>query len=168
VTTIRVPLKDRPYSVEIATFGNNFVRRLRDLGFSSSNRIFIITSQSLKKAGHLRHIERVLSKGKFDVRSVVLPNGESVKNLDTLKTLFKRGFAFGLDRKSLVVALGGGVITDIAGFFASTYMRGIDYVSIPTTLLGMVDASIGGKTGVDLLEGKKSRGGLLAAAPCLD
>jgi 3-dehydroquinate synthetase len=60
----------------------------------------------------------------------------------------------GLDRKSTVIALGGGVISDMAGFAASTYMRGIQWIAVPTTLLAMVDASLGGKTGFDLPEGK--------------
>ena len=83
-----------------------------------------------------------------------MPAGEEHKNLETISYLWKSFLENGLDRKSTVIALGGGVIGDMAGFAASTYMRGIDWIGIPTTLLSMVDASVGGKTGFDLPEGK--------------
>jgi shikimate kinase/3-dehydroquinate synthase len=87
-------------------------------------------------------------------RKVVLPAGEKHKNLQTVSHLWKSFLESGLDRNSTVIALGGGVIGDLAGFAASTFMRGIDWVAVPTTLLSMVDASLGGKTGFDLPEGK--------------
>ncbi|MEB2334200.1 MAG: 3-dehydroquinate synthase [Anaerolineaceae bacterium] len=92
---------------------------------------------------------------KFNIeKSIVIPAGEEHKNLETVSRLWKAFLENGLDRKSAVIALGGGVIGDLAGFAASTYMRGIDWIAVPTTLLAMVDASIGGKTGFDLPEGK--------------
>lgn len=87
-------------------------------------------------------------------KSIILPAGEERKNLETISLLWKAFLENGLDRKSTVIALGGGVIGDMTGFAASTYMRGIDWIGIPTTLLSMVDASLGGKTGFDLPEGK--------------
>ncbi len=89
-----------------------------------------------------------------DVPSVILPAGEEHKNLETVSRLWKAFLENGLDRKSTVIALGGGVVSDMTGFAASTYMRGINWIAVPTTLLSMVDASIGGKTGFDLPEGK--------------
>ena len=86
--------------------------------------------------------------------SIVLPAGEQYKTLDTVRTLYDRFVACSLDRAGVVVALGGGVITDMAGFAASTFMRGIPLVQVPTTLLGMVDASVGGKVAVDHPQGK--------------
>ncbi|MGZ9221586.1 MAG: iron-containing alcohol dehydrogenase, partial [Anaerolineales bacterium] len=83
-----------------------------------------------------------------------IPAGEGYKTLDTINQIWHAFLNAGLDRKSTVIALGGGVIGDLAGFAASTYMRGINWVAIPTTLLAMVDASLGGKTGFDLPEGK--------------
>ncbi|MCL4261304.1 MAG: AAA family ATPase, partial [Anaerolineales bacterium] len=105
-------------------------------------------------------------------KSIVIPAGEEHKNLETVSRLWKAFLENGLDRKSVVVALGGGVIGDLAGFAASTYMRGIDWIAVPTTLLAMVDASIGGKTGFDLPEGKNLIGSfhppkLVAADPSL-
>ncbi len=84
----------------------------------------------------------------------MIPAGEEYKNLETVSRLWKSFLEHGFDRKSTVIALGGGVIGDLSGFAASTYMRGIAWVGVPTTLLSMVDASLGGKTGFDLPEGK--------------
>jgi 3-dehydroquinate synthase len=99
---------------------------------------------------HLARIKNILG----DIPAVIIPAGEEYKNLDTISHLWKSFLANGLDRKSTVIALGGGVIGDMTGFAAATYMRGIHWIGVPTTLLSMVDASIGGKTGFDLPEGK--------------
>lgn len=85
---------------------------------------------------------------------VTIPPGERYKNLSTVRHLYNRMLAAGLDRKSLLVTLGGGVLGDLGGFAAATYLRGIPFVQMPTSLLAQVDASIGGKTGVDLPGGK--------------
>lgn len=110
----------------------------------------IVTDENI--AGY--HLEKVKQAIGHDVKSVVIPAGEEQKNLETVSHLWKSFLEHGLDRKSTVIALGGGVIGDMAGFAASTYMRGIQWIAVPTTLLSMVDASIGGKTGFDLPEGK--------------
>lgn len=90
-----------------------------------------------------------------DVACVMtIPAGEQHKTLATVQTLYAELLAAGIDRQATVVALGGGVVGDVAGFVAATYMRGVDFVQCPTSLLAMVDASVGGKTGVDLPEGK--------------
>jgi 3-dehydroquinate synthase len=85
---------------------------------------------------------------------VIIPPGESSKNVRTVSTLWQEFITAGIERGSTVVALGGGVVGDITGFAAATYMRGISWVILPTSLLAMVDASLGGKTGADLPEGK--------------
>ncbi len=85
---------------------------------------------------------------------VTVPAGEQHKTLATIATIYDALLAAGLDRKGTVVALGGGVVGDMAGFAAATYMRGVDFVQCPTSLLAMVDASVGAKTGVDLPQGK--------------
>jgi 3-dehydroquinate synthase len=84
----------------------------------------------------------------------VVPDGEQYKTLETIAQLYADFIAAGLDRGSTVIALGGGVVGDMAGFAAATYMRGVRFVQIPTTLLSMVDSSVGGKVGVDLPQGK--------------
>ncbi|MBZ0297801.1 MAG: 3-dehydroquinate synthase [Anaerolineae bacterium] len=89
-----------------------------------------------------------------DSHLVVMGDGEVYKNLDTVSQLYGDLVAAGLDRSSTVIALGGGVVGDTAGFAAATYMRGVRLVQVPTTLLSMVDSSVGGKVGVDLPQGK--------------
>ncbi len=85
---------------------------------------------------------------------VTIPAGEQHKTLATVQTIYDQLLAAGIDRQATVVALGGGVVGDVAGFVAATYLRGVDFVQCPTSLLAMVDASVGGKTGVDLPQGK--------------
>ena len=99
-------------------------------------------------------INTSLNNAGFDSKTVTVPAGEAYKNLEIIQELWHGFLTHGLDRKSTVIALGGGVIGDMAGFAASTYMRGIQWIGVPTTLLSMVDASLGGKTGFDLPEGK--------------
>jgi len=103
---------------------------------------------------HAEPVIASLKKAGFDSKLISIPAGESRKNLETISELWSSFLQNGLDRKSTVIALGGGVIGDMAGFAAATYMRGIHWVCVPTTLLSMVDASLGGKTGFDLPEGK--------------
>ena len=81
---------------------------------------------------------------------IVLKDGEKEKNFKNYLRIIEKAESIGLTRKDVIIALGGGVIGDIAGFAASTYMRGIDYIQIPTTLLSMVDSSVGGKTAIDM------------------
>jgi 3-dehydroquinate synthase len=98
-------------------------------------------SESLRRAG-------------FFVESLIISAGEQFKTIDTVSFLWRGFLAAGMDRKSTVVALGGGVTGDLAGFAAAAFMRGIPWVGVPTSLLAMVDSSLGGKTGCDLSEGK--------------
>jgi shikimate kinase/3-dehydroquinate synthase len=110
----------------------------------------IVTDENVAK----HHLEKIKHAIGADAKSIVIPAGEEHKNLETVSFLWKSFLEAGLDRKSTVIALGGGVIGDMSGFAAATYMRGINWIGIPTTLLSMVDASLGGKTGFDLPEGK--------------
>lgn len=89
-----------------------------------------------------------------DAPVITMPAGEKHKNLDTVRELYDQMLEAGLDRSGVVLALGGGVVGDVAGFVAATYLRGLPLIQAPTSLLAMVDASVGGKTGVDLLQGK--------------
>ncbi|MBT3864766.1 3-dehydroquinate synthase [Candidatus Peregrinibacteria bacterium] len=95
-----------------------------------------------------------LKKAGLNAEIFSFPYGEKSKNLQTVENLENQMIEKGFDRSSCIIALGGGVVGDIAGFVASTFMRGIPYVQVPTTLLAMVDSSIGGKTGVNLKHGK--------------
>jgi 3-dehydroquinate synthase len=85
---------------------------------------------------------------------ITVPDGEQHKTLDTVRTLYDAFIEAGLDRKAVIVAVGGGVVGDMAGFAAATYLRGVAFVQVPTSLLAMVDASVGGKVAVDLPQGK--------------
>ena len=85
---------------------------------------------------------------------ITIPAGEQHKTLATVQTIYDQMLNAGVDRQATVVALGGGVVGDVAGFVAATYLRGVDFVQCPTSLLAMVDASVGGKTGVDMPQGK--------------
>ena len=98
---------------------------------------------------------------KSDIKSfnkIIISSGEENKNIDTCISIWDQLNSFKADRKSLLINLGGGVLTDIGGFAASTYLRGIEFINIPTTLLGMVDAAHGGKTGIDFKQLKNQIG----------
>jgi 3-dehydroquinate synthase len=122
--------------------------RARNLG-----QPIVVTDENVAQLQAHRVMASLRNAG-FNPHLLIIPAGEGYKNLDTVQTLWHRFLESGLDRRSTVIALGGGVIGDLAGFAAATYMRGIHWVSLPTTLLSMVDASLGGKTGFDLPEGK--------------
>jgi len=92
--------------------------------------------------------------------NINIPPGESYKQIETLQSIWKQLLENNADRNSLMINLGGGVITDIGGFAASTFKRGIDFIHIPTTLLSMVDAAIGGKNGINFLQGKNQIGNI--------
>jgi 3-dehydroquinate synthase len=114
-------------------------------------KVAIITNPTIARL----HLETLLSK--IEVRElhiVEIPDGEKYKNMEYIEYILDKLFGFKLDRKSMLIALGGGVIGDMTGFCASLYQRGIDFVQIPTTLLAQVDASVGGKTGVNNKYGK--------------
>ncbi len=101
------------------------------------------------------HLEKVLRKIEAtELYVVVVPDGEEYKNMDTIEFILDRLFDHRLDRKSTLIAFGGGVIGDMTGFAASIFQRGVDFIQIPTTLLAQVDASVGGKTGINNRYGK--------------
>ena len=99
-------------------------------------------------------IVRQIEETGLQVERIVFPAGEASKTLETYVELVRGFAALGLTRTDFAIALGGGVVGDLTGFAAATYMRGIGFVQVPTTLLAMVDSSVGGKTGVDIPEGK--------------
>jgi shikimate kinase/3-dehydroquinate synthase len=107
---------------------------------------------------HADAIENGIELGGVRSATLVLPPGEEHKNTASLERIWSAALAAGADRKSVFVALGGGVVTDVVGFAAATWMRGVRWIGIPTTLLAMVDASVGGKTAIDLKDAKNSVG----------
>ncbi len=120
-------------------------------------RYVILTNPAVEKL-FAPTVTQSLAQADLPHAVMTMPDGERYKTLATVGELAKKLVNHGVDRKAAIVALGGGVVGDVGGFLASIYMRGIDVVQVPTTLLAQVDASIGGKTGVDLSEGKNLLG----------
>ena len=119
------------------------------LNFDTS--VVIVTNPTV--SGY--HLDTLLSKiSATQLHVVTIPDGEEYKTLSTIEDILNECFEYKLDRKSLLIAFGGGVIGDMTGFTASLYQRGIDFIQVPTTLLSQVDASVGGKTGVNNRYGK--------------
>ena len=122
-------------------------QRLKELG-SEEARVCVITDSNVEKL-YLKEVLKTLKGACRSLTSFTIPAGEEHKNLDEIRRLYVHLIEEGFDRKDILVSLGGGVTGDMTGFAAATYMRGIRFVQVPTTLLSQVDASIGGKTGVD-------------------
>lgn len=116
-----------------------------------NTKVLIVTNTTVQKL-HLQTLLTALKTNECFV--VALPDGESYKNFETLSQILEACFEHRLDRKSLLIAFGGGVIGDMTGFAASIYQRGINFIQVPTTLLSQVDASVGGKTGINNAYGK--------------
>ncbi len=116
-----------------------------------NRKVAIITNPTISKL-HLKRLMGSIEANELHI--VTIPDGEEYKSLHTVENILNELFRKKLDRKSLIIAFGGGVIGDISGFTASIYQRGIDFIQIPTTLLAQVDSSVGGKTGVNNSFGK--------------
>ncbi len=149
---LRVNLGSRAYPVEI---GAGLLRelgpKLCQQGFSG--RVAVVTDMVVGEI-YREVVLRSLSEAGLDPWLIEVPAGEEHKNLGSLAFIYDRLVEGGIDRRSPLVALGGGVMGDMAGFAAATFLRGIPLVQVPTTLLAQVDASIGGKTGIDHPLGK--------------
>lgn len=122
-------------------------------GIPPSSRHLLISDASVY-ALYGAMLLKTLRQAGYDIQTAIIPGGEEHKNLQTMAYLYEQMILSGLDRTSCVLALGGGIVGDTAGFAAASYMRGIPCIQIPTTLLAQVDSSIGGKTGVNLPQGK--------------
>lgn len=122
-----------------------------------NRKVCVITDSNVEKI-YLEEIMLILKSKIKDLTYTVFEAGENSKTLDTISKFYKHFTEAMLDRKSVIVALGGGVCGDMAGFAAATFMRGIPFVQIPTTLLSQVDSSVGGKTGVDFMGNKNMIG----------
>ena len=149
---VPVNLGDRSYIIHI---GAGVLGRLGALCAEAGlkGKCLIITDENVGGYYAKATVESLESAG-FSASVATLPAGEQTKCGDQVFELYSRCIDFGLDRHSFIVALGGGVIGDLAGYVAATYLRGIPFVQVPTSLLAMVDSSVGGKTGINLPEGK--------------
>ncbi len=153
--TVKVKLKNNPYSIIFSNNNEDLIKSFNS--FIPAKKVFFISDSNVAPL-YLKKLSDILKKEKFEVHSYVFKAGEQSKNLKTLSDIYNYALGIGIDRKFTVAALGGGVVGDTAGFFAATYMRGIKLVQIPTSLLAMVDSSIGGKTGVNIEGGKNIAG----------
>ena len=115
---------------------------------------YIIITDSNVSTLHGERVQATLRQMDLRVDMIDFPAGEASKNIQTSLQIVDRMIDLEADRTSALIALGGGVVGDITGFIASIYMRGIPYIQVPTTLLAQVDSSIGGKTGIDLPQGR--------------
>lgn len=140
--------------IHLKTDSNSYdiiIDSLKKIDLDKYSKILIVTNPCVSAL----HISKLLSCFNHkDTFICTLKDGEQYKNLASIESILENAFIHKLDRKSLIISFGGGVISDMSGFAASIYQRGIDFISIPTTLLAQVDASVGGKTGINNSFGK--------------
>lgn len=152
VSKLTVGLDDRAYDIVI---GPGILAQTGDiLGPIAADRHIVIISDEYVAALHLVALQTSLTKTARKIDALTVPAGEASKSMSVLARLLDDILALGVDRSVLLIALGGGVIGDLAGFAAASLLRGVDFVQIPTSLLAQVDSSVGGKTGVNAAKGK--------------
>jgi len=153
--TLKVDLGQRSYPIFI---GSDLIDRPELFeACSKASSIYIVTNTTVATLYAERLSKTLASFGK-SVRTIALPDGESFKDWKNLQTIFDELLKHGADRQTVLVALGGGVIGDMTGFAAASFMRGIRFIQVPTTLLSQVDSSVGGKTGINHPLGKNMIG----------
>src|SRR6266702_6524265 len=152
IERLRVELGERGYDILV---GPGLIGRAgaEILPLLRRRQAVIVTDETVARH-HLAPLRASLAKHGIAERTVVLPPGEGTKDLAHFGRLVDDILAGGVERRTMLVALGGGVVGDIAGFAAATLLRGIDFVQVPTTLLAQVDSSVGGKTGINTRHGK--------------
>ena len=147
-----VNLGDNSYNIEIEKgLIKNVGNKIKEL--FNCNKVFILTDKNVDKYyGDI--VEKSLEEAGFETSKYVIIPGEESKSFHSLLPIYNKLLDFRLTRKDLIITLGGGVVGDLGGFIASTFLRGVPFVQIPTSLLSQVDSSVGGKVGVDLERGK--------------
>lgn len=156
--TITVDLGERSYPIHVE---QGLMKKIPSL-LSQNNvgqKWALISQKNVMEVAGLDLLSDLRDDG-FRCEAITLPDGEIAKGMDQFAGVIGQMLKLGCDRTSTVLALGGGVVGDVAGFAAATFMRGVDYYQIPTTLLAMVDSSIGGKTGINLPQGKNLVGAI--------
>jgi 3-dehydroquinate synthase len=150
---VEVQLGDRSYPILI---GHGWLDRVAELAPlpERATRALVVTQQPVEAAGHVAPVVASLERAGLIVLRYDVPDGEPAKSTGVVRELWEACADGPLGRDDLIVAIGGGVVGDVAGFAAATWNRGIAFLQVPTTLLGQVDASIGGKTGINLPQGK--------------
>ena len=130
-------------------------KAMADIG--APENVLIVTDTNVQKL-YADELDELLLENGYDSAVMVIPAGEEHKRMKYIEDICEVCLAKGMDRKSMIIALGGGVVGDMAGFAAAIYMRGIDFIQIPTTLLSQSDSSVGGKTGIDFMDSKNILG----------
>jgi 3-dehydroquinate synthase len=156
--SFQVNLGDRSYSIDIKS-GLIKEDSLFLAKYNHGQKWIIITQHNLMELFGYNFLKKLENNG-FDVDFITIPNGEAAKSINEYSRIISQMIQYGCDRKTSIICLGGGVVGDVGGFVASSFMRGVDYFQIPTTLLAMVDSSIGGKTGINVSEGKNLVGAI--------
>ena len=155
--TLTVDLPGRAYDILIQRgLLDQAGARIRAI-LPRASRLFVVTDTNVLPLYHAR-VRDALREAGFQTQACAVPAGEASKSAGQLSDLWERMMAFGLTRTDAVVALGGGVVGDLAGFAAATVLRGVDFIQIPTTLLAQVDSSVGGKVAIDLQAEKNLAG----------
>jgi 3-dehydroquinate synthase len=153
--TLNVSLGERSYPIYI---GSGLLKQSELFKpWITGKSVFVVTNTTVGPLYSQSLIQTISSDAK-SVHEIVLPDGESYKDWITLQKIFDALLTYGADRKSVLIALGGGVIGDMVGFAAASFMRGIRFIQVPTTLLAQVDSSVGGKTGINHPLGKNMIG----------
>ncbi len=153
MNTISIDLGTRSYEIRI---GESLLDSAREFDpWISGRQVFIISNEVVAPL-YLQRLQHVL--GDREIHTHILPDGESIKSLETFSAIMDAMLYIPCDRSVTVIALGGGVVGDIAGFAAASYQRGVSFLQVPTTLLSQVDSSVGGKTGVNHALGKNMIG----------
>lgn len=155
--TLTVPLSDRAYDIHIAPGLLDRAGELCRAVLPRAGLLCVITDSTVA-ALYTGRLTASLEAAGYRTGLVVIPAGEGSKSVDMLEHVYDELLALGLTRTDAVVALGGGVVGDLAGFAAATVLRGVDFVQVPTTLLAQVDSSVGGKVAVNLKAGKNLAG----------
>ena len=155
--TLTVALPGRDYDILIQRGLLSRAGQLCKTTLPRATKLAVVTDSNVAPL-YADGLRASLEEAGFSVQVTVLPAGEQTKCVENLSLLWEKFTSFGLTRTDAVVALGGGVIGDLAGFAAATVLRGVDFVQIPTTLLAQVDSSVGGKVAIDLTTGKNLAG----------
>ena len=151
---VRIELGDRSYPILI---GQGLIPQMAGMPLPKAHAALIVTNTTVGPL-YAQALREALAPQYAQVSTVVLPDGEAHKTWQTLQMIFDALLARGSDRKTVLYALGGGVVGDITGFAAACYMRGVPFVQVPTTLLAQVDSSVGGKTAINHPQGKNMIG----------
>ena len=149
MTTIIAGKGSSKYQIHIK--GKNYSKTIFNKNIGKNNKVLIVTDSGVPKK-HIRKIKDIITCKKINV--LTLNQGEKSKSLASFQKIMNMLFTMSFDRSDSLIALGGGVVGDITGFCAATYLRGINYIQVPTTLLAQVDSSVGGKTAINVPQGK--------------